>query len=320
MAGHDGGDTCLRTNEVERVPFGFFRRYFFFKVLVSPEANLQKAFGVQLATVFLLVLKPGGYPGQSMGDVNGDGKFDHIEKLLPRGHHDPYRKHWKKNTGQAKIRVTEHGGKAILWEYTLGKGIENGVHYSPVISYDADRDGKWEVYAKDADDVANEWPERITKSKERLIKLSSKGKVIAQAAWPPRHGDYNNDSRNYLAIAYLDGKKPYVIASRGTYGVVEVWAYDSDLNIIWKTKAKSSYCGRHSLICADVNGDGSDEVIPGMCVIDGTGKELWSWRGHADALFVGDFDLERPGVEMFAGLGEKSSGVGIIDAATGEVD
>lgn len=96
--------------------------------------------------------------------------------------------------------------------------------------------------------------------------------------------------------------------------------------------------GFHSLSVADVDGDGKQEIIYGSATIDHDGSVLYSSYdegppessvpgenvklGHGDALHVGDFDPNRPGLEIHTvheGGAWAPYGYALRDAATGEV-
>jgi rhamnogalacturonan endolyase len=261
----------------------------------------------------------------SLGDFDGDGKFDFLFK---RAKNSGFK------VGESKfveIWAVRHDG-TVLWSHTVGSAAPNNegdgwIHMNPMICYDVDGDGKWEVYTKDGPKIVNTYDEATKGSvegKEYIYKLDPMtGKVLAQAAWPPL-GDEVSASirRNYLAIGYLDGKKPSVIATRGTYGHITAIAYDKELNRVWNKpffRSSVANCGRHNTLTSDVDEDGRDEIVLGMCVIDDDGSEMWC-KGptHADALWVGDLDPERKGMEMFVAQGEASKGVGVVDPATGK--
>src|SRR5690606_30271886 len=96
--------------------------------------------------------------------------------------------------------------------------------------------------------------------------------------------------------------------------------------------------GFHSLSAADVDGDGKQEIVYGAATIDHDGDLLYSSfaegppessvpgqnvrLGHGDAMHVGDFDPDRPGLEIWTvheGGAWAPYGWAMRDAATGEV-
>jgi rhamnogalacturonan endolyase len=293
----------------------------FVPVLSAPKGSayvsipLQGKYVVQKATV---------------ADLDGDGALDYIIKQ-PNFNTDPYQQpgYWKKSEDTYKIEAYRHDGK-FLWRYDMGWAIEEGIWYSPVVVYDLDGDGKAEVYCKaGVEGDPREADGRITTGPEYLVKLNgTTGKLEKKIDWPSRDGidDYNHQSRNFLAIAYLDGKKPSLIVERGTYTLIKVLAYDGDLNLQWKwessgnDKAYSSQ-GSHGFNVADVDGDGRDELVIGSACLDDDGKPMWNTRkGHPDAIYIADVDPDRPGLEIFYGIEPRSKrgAVSLHDARTGQ--
>lgn len=152
-----------------------------------------------------------------------------------------------------------------------------------------------------------------------------------KAVW----GDGNaNRSERYLAgIAWLDGRLPSLIFCRGYYtrSVIAAWDWrDGKLTSRWVFDSdklgppdrtnKWRGQGNHNLSVADVDGDGKQEIIYGAMVVDDDGTGLYStgW-GHGDALHVGDFVPDRPGLEI-GDIQERfdAQGLSLRDARTGE--
>lgn len=148
--------------------------------------------------------------------------------------------------------------------------------------------------------------------------------------WGDGYG--NRVDRFLAATAYLDGERPSAVFCRGYYTRSFLWAVDFDgkkLTERWLFDSESpanrgrnfSGQGFHNLSVADVDGDGRDEIIYGSMTVDDDGRGLYStgW-GHGDALHVGDFDPDRPGLEVF-GIQERfdDAGAHLHDARTGEV-
>ena len=170
--------------------------------------------------------------------------------------------------------------------------------------------------------------------------------------------DYGNRSERYLAtVAHLDAANPThasAVMCRGYYTRSYLWAVDFDgkkLTTRWRhaslsnntvmktngqkekdvrTYTKATYAGsnhftaysqgNHNISCADVDGDGMDEVIYGSAAIDHDGTLLWSTGlNHGDAIHVGDLMPDRPGLEVFEIHEDPPYGMHICDAATGEL-
>jgi rhamnogalacturonan endolyase len=255
----------------------------------------------------------------AVADLDGDGRLEVVIQQ-PDFNVDPYQKegYWKKSEDTYKLDAYTLDGK-FLWRHDMGWSIEEGTWYAPYVVYDLDGDGKAEVYCKGGEGDP-QW----------LLKIDGRtGQVVKKIPWIPRLpeiGDYNYFCRNMLAIAYLDGKKPHLIMQRGTYRGIVIEAYDGDLNRVWQWKSweeKEKYSGQgsHTLHCADIDGDGCDEIVVGSCVVDSSGKGLWTLGiGHPDACFVGDIDPAHPGLEIFFGIEpkQKSGAVRLVDAATGK--
>ena len=170
--------------------------------------------------------------------------------------------------------------------------------------------------------------------------------------------DYGNRSERYLAtVAHLDASNPThasAVMCRGYYTRSYLWAVDFNekkLSTRWRhaslsnktvlkhndkgekdvreytkaTYAGTTHCtaysqGNHNISCADVDGDGMDEIIYGSAAIDHDGTLLWSTGlNHGDAIHVGDLMPDRPGLEVFEIHEDPPFGMHICDAATGEI-
>ena len=170
-------------------------------------------------------------------------------------------------------------------------------------------------------------------------------------------GSYGNRGERHLAcVAYLAGadKNPSGVFVRGYYTYSYLWAVDFDgqqLKTRWlhSSDQKTTYrlmdangneqrltgtaCssglgrntmygnGNHNLTCADVDGDGKDEIIFGSAALDDDGRMLYAVGfGHGDAIHLGDMLPDRPGLELFDIHEEKGDYAwDLHDAATGEI-
>jgi rhamnogalacturonan endolyase len=165
---------------------------------------------------------------------------------------------------------------------------------------------------------------------------------------PPRHPSKKNPTTDELsetwgdgwgnrmdrflgAVAYLDGRRPSLVMSRGYYArsVLVAWNWrDGKLTHLWTFDSDSPEAnrkfrgqGNHNLSVNDVDGDGRDEIVFGAATIDDDGRGLYSTGlGHGDALHVSDLDPRRPGLEVFD-IQERfdDAGANFRDARTGEV-
>jgi len=267
-----------------------------------------------------------------IGDLDGDGVYDYVIKQ-PGGNVDPWIKYWYKSKETFKLEARRSDG-ALLWMKDLGWNIESGVWYSPMVVCDLNGDGRAEVAVKvgpeedlrDAEGMAQKGPEWVG------VFDGLTGHEIARVPWLPREPfeSYNLASRNQLAVAYLDGKTPCLLVLRGTYGLMlaEAWQLKAGkLERLWSFTNEdfpSNFQGQgaHNCICADVDGDGRDEVILGSLALDDDGSVLWTTgKGHPDAHYYGDIDPLRPGMELayIIERGQrKEGGVHLLDPATGK--
>ncbi|RYZ30857.1 MAG: rhamnogalacturonan lyase [Chitinophagaceae bacterium] len=324
------------------------------KTFVLKKGN-QPYFSIPLQT-------PKGYAPNdgSVGDLDGDGEYEIVVHQTGRGRDNSQAGQTDPPIFQAyKLDGT------MLWTINLGKNIREGAHYTQFMVYDLDGDGRAEIAMKTADgtidgkgavigDSTKDWRNNrgyILAGPEFLTVFDGQtGAALATTDFlPSRHaklepttqelnevwGDgYGNRMDRFLAgIAYLDGKTPSLIMSRGYYTrsviaawnfkagkLSKQWVFDSDDS---SNPANRSYRGQgnHNLTIADVDNDGKDEIVFGAMVLDDNGKGLFSTGlGHGDAQHVTDLDPSRPGLEVF-GIQERFDDAGshMFDARTGEV-
>lgn len=285
----------------------------------------------------------------SIGDVTGDGRYEIFVKWYPSNAkdnaHDGY-------TGPTYLDCYTLEGEQ-LWRIDLGINIRSGAHYTQFLVYDFDGDGIAELICKTADgtidgigkvigdqamDYRNEkgfileGPEYLTlfdgATGAALDTINYKPDRGAPGSW----GDFdgNRIDRFLAGVAYLDGEKASALVCRGYYTRAVVVAYDVKENKLverWCADSSDNVPelagqGAHSLSIADVDQDGFDEIVYGSAVIDHDGSLLYSTGfGHGDALHVGDFDLDNPGLEIFMTHEESphEHGFELHDAKTGKV-
>ena len=256
------------------------------------------------------------------GDLTGDGELEVLIIYSKMNSVDPYVNAWQKSTDTYKVAAFRRDGQ-LLWKNDLGYGIEAGGTYSPVVVWDLDGDGKCEVILK-----TNKSQNPLDFNSEFLTILKGEnGKIIRETKWPaPPSDNYNSNSRNYIAIAHLDGQNPSIIVGRGLYFKQVLCAYDINLNKLWERflgkeiepRFGNKYIDKlwsffsndksrdsHSLPIADVDGNGTEEIFWGEHCITKDGDDLWKvkdgmpYYGHPDIVYPADIIPNLPGLETF---------------------
>lgn len=276
-----------------------------------------------------------------IGDLDGDGCYDLVLKR-PADNIDPYDQYWKHSPDTYTLEAYSAEG-ARRWSHDLGWAIERGIWYSPYVVHDLDGDGAAEVAVKTGEGDPRDADGRVISGPEYLSILDGKtGQTIERIDWPERQPfldrfpdrplvGYNYASRNQLAIAYLDGVHPHLIVLRGTYNLMVARAYRYEgerLREVWRWDNNGlgrefQGQGAHTTRCADIDGDGKDEVVLGSIALDDDGKPLWTTGlGHPDHVYIGDIDPERDGLEIYFGLETRQkerNGMCLADAKTGRI-
>ena len=267
----------------------------------------------------------------AIADLDGDGAYDFVVKH-PNQSIDPAGDYWKRSPDTYKLDAYTSRGE-FLWRRDLGWSIEMGIWYSPFIACDLDGDGRAEVIAKTGEGDPRDPDGKVTTGPEWLTVIDGlTGHDICRAPWPSRKGfeSYNLASRNQLAVAWLDGRTPCVLALRGTYGRMKVDAYMLEkraLKKLWSydnAAYPTAYWGQgaHTTRVADVDGDGRDEVLLGSACLNHNGTARWTTgRGHPDGVHVGHLLPGRPGLQVFYNLETFQTvdgGLCMVNAADGK--
>lgn len=340
------------------------RAYFVKTITKGKEGTASHLFTLRpgMAPYYSVSLQtPAGYSPNdaSVADLDGDGQYEIILHQVGKSHDNS-----QAGITDPPIFQAYRLDGTLLWTINLGKNIREGEHYTQFMVYDLDGDGRAEIAMKTADgsmdakgniigDSTRDWRNEkgyILAGPEYLTVFDGlSGTALATSDYiPPRYpttltptteqlkemwGDgYGNRMDRFLAaIAYLDGKTPSLVMTRGYYtrtvlaawnfhhGKLEhLWTFDSD-----DPASNRNYRGQgnHNLTVADVDNDGKDEIVFGAMTIDDNGKGLYSTGlGHGDALHVTDLDPSRPGLEVFD-IQERfdDAGASFRDARTGEI-
>jgi rhamnogalacturonan endolyase len=295
----------------------------------------------------------------TVGDLDGDGKWDLIVKWDPSNSKDNSQ---SGKTGNVYLDAYDLAGKR-LWRIDLGVNIRAGAHYTQMLVGDYDGDGKAELACKTAPGTKDGSGAYLSKGSAASLSSSDHakdyrnsdgyilsgpeyltifngqtGKEMATVNYTPARGtvsswgdSYGNRLDRYLATnAYLDGKRPSMVFQRGYYTRMALTAYDWDgktLSQRWAydspTEGTGSYSqGNHNLSAGDVDGDGFDEIIEGASAIDHDGKFMYSTGlGHGDAIHMGDLDPDNAGLEVWEVHEDKGMAYGyeLHDAKTGKI-
>lgn len=171
----------------------------------------------------------------------------------------------------------------ILWQ--LGEPNPEHAYLTadlPFQLFDIDGDGRDEVI--------------IARDFKIMILDGSNGKVKRWTHTPIRNQkDYPFDRLNVDSIRLCDfsGKgRPTDILIKDRYS--QVWAYDSELNLLWTYKAPVNT--GHFAYTKDLNGDGREEMFVGYDLVDADGQRIWSLpvhTDHTDEIVIGKIDPER---------------------------
>jgi rhamnogalacturonan endolyase len=235
----------------------------------------------------------------SVGDLDGDGKYEIILKWEPSITRNPPQTGF---TGMQIIDAYKLDG-TLLWRINLGINIRAGAAYTQFLVYDMDGDGKAEILCKTADgtidgkgnivgDGTKDWRTKdpaspmygkIVDGPEYLTVFDGlTGKALATETylptrypldgWGGRGGNGGNDTtggrpdRFTAGIAYLDGVRPSAVFVRGWYGrtVAAAWDYrNGKLTSRWVFDSKDE--------TNPFSGQGNHSVS--VADVDGDGKD-----------------------------------------------
>lgn len=217
------------------------------------------------------------------GDLNNDGNLDFV------GRSDYV-------SGTIRIEARLYNSASVLWSFDTGvTSSVNDPLDTPILCWDFDEDGDWEVYYQYRS--GGIWRHRIVNG--------NTGATLVDAAHPKNW----SATKSMVAVAYISGR-PRIVSC------VDFWSSYPYLTVLttwngstWSLSEMSGWPyenpgGPHDMInTADVDADSSDdEILAGNVVFNGNGSERYrtadivpnNQGGNADVMLIGFFDPQRP--------------------------
>ncbi|WP_168205212.1 rhamnogalacturonan lyase family protein [Bythopirellula goksoeyrii] len=178
----------------------------------------------------------------SVGDLDGDGQYEIILKWDPSNSKDNSEEGL---TGNTFVDAYQLDG-TFLWRIDMGRNIRSGAHYTQILVYDLDADGRAEIVMKTADGTIdgqgtvigdpnadyrdgysglgdNRWGRVLGGPEFFTVFDGLTGAAVDTIAFEPERdsvsswGDSygNRQDRFQATVAYLDGVTPSIVWGRG---------------------------------------------------------------------------------------------------------
>jgi len=243
-----------------------------------------------------------------VGDLNGDGRpelvFAQAEALDVVSHTVV-----PEAANITCLTALDLDGR-VLWQL----GEPDPMHYPawgdwPFQVYDLDGDGKDEVLcAKDFELllIDGETGEILRRAPTPESKMGE-GWGGGDEDWLPR---ISGDSIMFCDLSGRGRREEFTIKDRYN----NMWAYDSQFNLLWSYTGKMAHYPRPY----DIDGDGREEIFTGDAMVDHNGRVMWriDIPDHCDSIIIGEIDSE-PGLDIL--MANSNGGFYILDAQTGDI-
>lgn len=237
----------------------------------------------------------------SVGDVDGDGEYEVILKWDPSNQQDNGSHAY---TGNVYVDAYKTDGTK-LWRISMGKNIRAGAHYTQIIVYDFDGDGKAEVAMKTAPGTVDGEGKYVTAAgiteEIRNADNTADYRTNQNSNTPQRRIGHIVDGPEYLTMFNGEtGAAMQTIAYEPSRGEPELWG--------------------------DGYGNRCNRYLAGVAYLDGQHPSLLMCRGYyaRSAIVAYDWDgvnfikrwiidSSNSGNEAFAGQGNHSLIVSDVD-------
>jgi len=217
----------------------------------------------------------------SVGDLDGDGRYELILKWDPSNSHDNSQAGY---TGDVFVDAYTLGGKR-LWRIDLGRNIRAGAHYTQFQIFDFDGDGRAEVAMKTADGT-----------------VDGAGKVIgdAQADWRSHDGEVPQPDRTGAKLL-ADGTRVAPLKGRILKGPEYLTVFDGRTGRALATAPYDPprYPGGNPTFeqLRHTWGDGyanrADRFLAGTAYLDGRHPSMIFGRGYYTRTAIAAWDYRR---------------------------
>lgn len=228
------------------------------------------------------------YPisGVVPADLNGDGNLDFVIRSL----------HF---SGTIRIEAKLYNSASVLWAFNTGADITNPDNHRnlPLIAWDFDGDGDWEVYYHYRSGGA--WRHKIVNG--------NTGATLVDAAYP----DNYDNLKAMVAIAYIGGR-PRIVCNLDKWTTCRLDVFQAYNGSSWTLSSVSGFpytngggegVAHDVIATADVDANGSDdEILAGNVVLNSNGTERFhtadlvpnNTGGNSDNAIIGFFDPAFP--------------------------